>query len=534
MTTTYRPFVTWIVLFVGSIMYNFYLLKFPVNFYDEGIILTGADRVLKGHLPYLDFWSMYPPGQYFTLALLFKLFGTSILTERVYDIVIRSMISPFVYVFIKKLGLSNAIAIAGWSIALIYLGTFGFPAYPIYPAILLIFFGVYFVVHYMETNQSQHLIYAGIFTTAGALFRHDLAGMAAMSVLLTLIVRHVAGRETCFHPSMSFIFGILLTGLPVSIYLASVIGMPLVVDQLLLTPAEIMPKYRWLPYPTSLSFNSIQFYVYPFTLFAGFFASLFFIFRLRSQSRLSYGMFLLSLVGILFLNQARIRSDSIHLLPAVLLSAMIGPILFYVLYKSLTQNIITQLGSVCGYLLLAMIIVPLAKPIYHKLHSIDSGYFTFSKNSYRLGCAEVSTDLQDLVLFLKKSTNEDDAIYVGVENHDRFIANDVIIYFLTDRPYATKYHELHPGVTNTLAIQNDIIQDIENASVSTMVLAPRYWNEPNATRVDANIDCLDNYIREKYKFTQKFGKYEVWTRKSTGVVARQSAAPTGNTAALVH
>lgn len=533
MPSTYRKVFIWIALFVFSILYNFYLLKIPVNIYDEGIILTGADRVLKKQLPYIDFWTMYPPGQYFTLAFLFKLFGTSILTERIYDIAVKSLLAIITCAAIKKTCSSNAIAITGWFIALIYIGKFEFPAYPVYSAILLILVGVYFIIDYIQNNKTQHLIYAGFIITTAFMFRHDLAGMAAISIIFTLFLKNILENKTFFRSGFTFISGMLLVGLPILIYLANAIGIPLIIDQILLTPAEIMPRYRSLSYPTSLSYNSIQFYVYPFVLFAGFSVSIISIIRLKLHNRLSYGLFLLSLIGIFFLNQLRVRSDSIHLLPVVLLSSNVGPILFYILYKKTKDNLQVKLSRASAYLLLTIITVPLINPVFQKIKSINSNYFTLSNNSYRSGYAYVEKSLQDLVLYIKNNTNINDTIYVGVDNHDHFIINDVIIYFLANRSCATKYHELHPGVTNTLNIQNDIIQEIEDTSAKLIILAPRYWKEPNETRIDSKIDCLDNYIREKYEFKKAFGIYKVWSQKSS-VANTQQGTTTNSNSAVLH
>jgi hypothetical protein len=40
---------------------------------DEGIILQGAERILRGQVPYRDFFSFFTPGSYYLLALLFKI-----------------------------------------------------------------------------------------------------------------------------------------------------------------------------------------------------------------------------------------------------------------------------------------------------------------------------------------------------------------------------------------------------------------------------------------------------------------------------
>ena len=49
---------------------------------DEGIVLQGAQRILDGQVLYRDFFSFYTPGSYYLFALLFKLFGSSMLVAR--------------------------------------------------------------------------------------------------------------------------------------------------------------------------------------------------------------------------------------------------------------------------------------------------------------------------------------------------------------------------------------------------------------------------------------------------------------------
>ena len=39
-------------------MYLFPIIKMPIGVYDEGVILTGADRIQKGYVPYKDFWTI--------------------------------------------------------------------------------------------------------------------------------------------------------------------------------------------------------------------------------------------------------------------------------------------------------------------------------------------------------------------------------------------------------------------------------------------------------------------------------------------
>ena len=67
------------------------------DFYDEGLILVGAMRVAAGQVPHRDFYANYGPGQFYTLAWLFDLFGSSVFVERIYDLTLRSAIVAAAY-----------------------------------------------------------------------------------------------------------------------------------------------------------------------------------------------------------------------------------------------------------------------------------------------------------------------------------------------------------------------------------------------------------------------------------------------------
>src|SRR5262249_3711640 len=49
---------------------------------DEGIVLQGAHRILAGQVPYRDFFTFYTPGSFYFTAVLFRIFGDSILVAR--------------------------------------------------------------------------------------------------------------------------------------------------------------------------------------------------------------------------------------------------------------------------------------------------------------------------------------------------------------------------------------------------------------------------------------------------------------------
>ncbi|HLY62086.1 MAG TPA: glycosyltransferase family 39 protein [Terriglobia bacterium] len=69
---------------------------------DEGIILQGTERILRGEVLYRDFFSYFTPGSYYLLALLFKVFGDSLLVARTALAVYGGLFSAFTYLMARR------------------------------------------------------------------------------------------------------------------------------------------------------------------------------------------------------------------------------------------------------------------------------------------------------------------------------------------------------------------------------------------------------------------------------------------------
>ena len=495
-----------LILSIASAVCHVPVLHMRLNVYDEGIVLAGADRVLQGDVPYRDFWSMYPPGQFYTLAFLFKLFGTSVLVERIYDLAIRSLLALCGFLVTRKLGLSTGAAVAGWAMALVWTASTWFAAYPVYVALALIWMSLLLYLHYLENKQARWLFCSGLVMALGAAFRHDLGGMAALVLLVALVLEKAIGTEGRWRSLGAYLGGALSAGLPVVIYLIAAVGVGPLVDQLIVTPADVMPRYRWLPYP-AFSFDALAFYLFPLTLGLGLGLSLVLIVRKKERDRFTYGLFVLSLTGLLFLNQVRVRSDEIHLFPAAMAGMLVLP--------GLVSFVLSSSSKAAKALALVLVLTASALFVGRAgdwIESLSGDDFVLSRRSAmgRAGFARMDPELKDVVSFIEDHTAENEAIYVGVKNHDQFTINDVIVPFVAGRPYATRYHELHPGVTTTLGVQQEIVQELETAPVGLIVLREDYWPEPNQTRVDGHVDLLDRYIAEHYALVEEFGPYELY------------------------
>lgn len=89
----------------------------------------------------------------------------------------------------------------------------------------------------------------------------------------------------------------------------------------------------------------------------------------------------------------------------------------------------------------------------------------------------------EVVQILDREDRQRRPIFSGLLRHDNVFVNDVSIYFLAGRGSATRYQELHLGVTTTRAVQQEMVAEFDANRPERLVLAT--WenpNEPNASR----------------------------------------------------
>jgi hypothetical protein len=124
---------------------------------------------------------------------------------------------------------------------------------------------------------------------------------------------------------------------------------------------------------------------------------------------------------------------------------------------------------------------------------------------------------------VNQSISRDATIFVGLNRHDVVITNDVISYFVLNRKSSTRYHELHPAVADTAAVQREIIGDLRDENVDMLIL--RYiFSDQHLERVKKDFQknlphvgatVLDEFIREHYVPVERFGSYTVWRQKGS-------------------
>ncbi|MEM3000939.1 MAG: hypothetical protein QXP41_01930 [Candidatus Nitrosocaldus sp.] len=496
-----------LILFITTIWY-IPIINLPPGVYDEGIILVGAERILKGEIPHRDFFSLYFPGQIYTLAGIFRLFGTSILTERIYDIIIKASLSFTIFLITRFLS-SNLMALIGWAMSLLWITISSFPGYAVYPSLLFAYLGIYFILVYIKQGGLSFVILSAIIIVLATLFRQDIGGFAGISITILLILKKLNDKEKGWLPLVYYIVGGITGILTIVLYFYLNSAIKPMFNDLIVYPLTEFTKYRNLPYPPP-SLSSLPFYTFPATLFSGLLVSVFFMKR-KIQPIITYGIFLISLFGILCLNQVRIRSDLIHLLPIALTSILLSPILIHNLpIKPFSGNKLRMIIWMSFFILSG---ITLYKPVVIKFPSLPWDYTIKVTNPdiQRAKYLKLSESLRDAVVYIMRNTPEEEYIYVGVKNHDRLVINHPIIYFIAERNCPARFHGFDPNLTET--IQNDVVTNLKEKAVRLIVLTPEApWEEPSLNKTDEEIDIIDNYIANNFELKERFGLYEIWVK----------------------
>jgi len=514
-----------ILLFIiFAVVYVFIGTSGGLNIYDEAVGLLGGERVAGGELPYLDFWTMYAPGFYYLTSIVGEIFGNNIM-------VFRIMINLIVLVgIISILNIGRQLYQNSYGIlpafhALIWLSGYFLYGKAIPVALSLCFVSILFFIGYFKTGRSRSLIFAGLTAAIVMFFRHDFGAylfIAQSIVLLTLSSPSRSDNQAKRKDIIKYWAATAAIALPLGIYFISAVGFNNLYIHLIEIPSKIFAEYRSLPIPIPFMSESasvggqikeilfsIVFYVPPI------------IFLITLMQLISAGKsknenirsipyiikMLIMIAGALMYSQALIRSDAEHVMPSMIFAMLLLPGIFENIKISKLRIVLTLAASLFLMLLPSLNKAQTLSKIYL---SSDSYELTADKASGVKVDAEWGKNFDAMIHFMQSEIPAEEKIYVGNYSHDRILLNDIMIYYISGRASATKYHELHPGVSTTEPVQKEMIEELKSNSVNYIVLCDNNeFLEPNKSRVSSEVYLLDEYIAENYRELKTFGGYKI-------------------------
>jgi hypothetical protein len=468
------------------------------NIYDEGVVVFGALRLLAGDVPHRDFWTMYPPGVFLLFAGVFELFGRSLFVERAASLILNALLIALCFESVdRRAGLVRAAWVAG--LAAMWIAAARFNVSPVVPALLIAVLAARVAARAAASGDARRGAVAGLMVAVMALFRHDLAVYSSAAILLVLAgATWRRAIESGLRTTVAFAAVLTATTGAFVLGLVAAAGAAPVTAQLVTFPLFEFAAVRELPYPSPalaivpplLSTLALVFAVRAFT---------------THRARMLEAA-MLAATGLLFTGQSLVRSDFSHVVPSFVIGlTAFGAALPAVRWRA--RRVAAHTAVVLALALFTVTAVPPGEPPATHPFSLDRAAGLRSPANPR--------PYEQAILLVRDLAAAGEPIFVGNDRHDRIFINDVLFYALADRPSATRYHELHPGVATTAPVQREIIQELEARQVQVVVIrTERHPPESaNASSQSSGVTLLDDHIRMAFESIATFEDYDVRKRR---------------------
>ena len=535
------------------------LLSFSIypslEMYDNGIIVSGADAVLQGKFPYRDFWTMYAPGQFYLTALLFRMFEPQLYLACLIGIVSKAIIVTSGYAALKRYIGKKWLPELGAVVLALFLVRMGNETFPTFPAAALAMQALLLMERGLAQRRLYQLFAAGLFTALAACFRHDMGFYTAVALsfgaaFISKMQPQPASWREIMRMLGAYWGGILLIGVPVAAFFLYHVPFQDFYENLIHIPSAIYPEVRRLPWVgvkqlqdtfTAMQTSKPPMYVLmmgvrEFVVYVPFLVAIPALYH--SAHQLWQGkkngeaanaaqpfVLLASLLCLLMTLKGAVRPAPHHLAQSIVLAIPVGLLMAPALLKTGAAEAAEKfILAAC----LSLACIPLAATDFIGYDRVMGGLYKLGAENNvidrcknpalpRLRCmmAYYQSDRRNVMVadFLRQRTPPDAPIYIGAGRHDKIFWNSVMMYFMAERPAATKWAELHPGVQTRAETQMHMIEEMRRTPPGFLVLDTDWdtVHENNLSSKSSGIHFLDNWLRECYKEVARFESIHLMT-----------------------
>jgi hypothetical protein len=538
---TLRRSASWAaVVAVGLGAFVLLLLAMPreLNTFDEGIILSGAMRVLAGEVLHRDFYSLYGPAQYYAVAAALDLTPHQFLAARLWDVAIRAATIAAIFAVLRPvvpLVLALAFAALG-GVCLLLVATY---LYPVFPCILLAVIATAQVTRFATGRAGRgSMLGAGLCAGAAALFRYDAGFMlAAANMLALLVLGWVAGARPrrVLAGVLAYAGGCALVFVPPAIAYLLVAPVGAWVDDIITYAMHHYASGRGMPFPRpgDLLVDPADAIVYvPLLAAALAGVELFRRARRRAAGLDPAAAYLIAfgIAAFVLFFKGVVRVSPIHMMLAIV------PALIVIGLAAASWR---RHGAAVRALLvvaIAAVLIPAASTgrdyLIRNRRVADrsvagwlvtkAGLMTPSamlppgcEPTPALRFATVFIDYALVSNYIDAHSRPDERILVAPGRHDKIFVNPMALYFTTGRLPATHWSEYDPGIQNRADVQQTMIAELQRYDVRWIV-RDTYFDthiEPNLSAVSTGVKLMDTYIDEHYRPVARSGQVTVWLRK---------------------
>jgi hypothetical protein len=431
--------------------------------------------------------------------------------------------------------------------------------YPVFPCLLFSLLGLYCMVPlYQGSRAVTALLASGICVGITTLFRHDVGIATAVGGAFTLglfhMTRELGARQkirVLLRSATIYSGGIAIPlVLPLALLLAAGVAHDMLVD-LVLIPARTYVRMRLLPFPSVLELArdvihlrhrrlgsdeaSPAVYLPILGVLLGVLTLADFGKYRRTatsaedQALASQRLWILvqlTVFSLLFFFKGWVRPVATHMALAIIPSLVII-IVCQMQARSRAAKILSAIGIAC-LLLISLAPMWYADARFERnlawtadgsgvsgLAGSDNGGCFPPLELERVRCFYTRQQYLPVIRYIQQHTADNEAIFVGNDRHDKIYVNDVLFYFVSNRPPVTKWHQFDPGVQTTMEIQSHMVGELQTRRARYVVLSSKWDNveEPNESARSSGVTLLDQYIRTNYRAVAAFGPISILERR---------------------
>lgn len=502
-------------------------LRWPLRGFDEGVLLTDAMLLLRGKALYRDFYSNYPPGIFWTIAGLWKLFGVDPVVLRCLGVAIHAGLSVVAGRIAGRAG-GRRFSLLAAGLVLAWTGLLGGVPFGWLAALLAALVFVERLGAFLTDGRGR-LAAAGLALGAVGGYRHDL--LVYLGLALAALVVAWAVRNGTVRPPDD-VLRAALPGVATAAAFLAVVFLPaflragfarvaadLYFDQVRwVMPSRLLPLPDLLRAVPALGLRLPAFAARPFegavalSLAGPLLGAAALLVARRARRRIDPDLLLVLALAVAVLPQLLGRKDVYHALytvaPALVLAS--------VLAERAATAPLPSLGPVAACAAAAALALPVvASPgtLFRRLPAAavpgpSARYGGLPETSAANAAAR-----REVFAFLDARGRPGDPVFVGCADHRHPILSEMELYFLADRTGATRYMQFDPGIVGRRDVQEEMVRELEEVrptaavlSRTTLLAEPKRAGPPGAT-------LLDDYLATRYRSVATAGPYLLLERR---------------------
>ncbi|MDZ4772941.1 MAG: hypothetical protein SGI72_07375 [Planctomycetota bacterium] len=483
----------------------------PIDVYDEGLLLTHADSLAHGAVPYRDFYANYPPGVLLLVAGVWKLTGSSVIGVRVLGLIVQALIAWFVGRFAARAthgpnAGTNQLRFSWLACGATFLWLRHGPIWPTAWLAGLLCALISFDLALRARDSSMRWFVVGASFGLVACMRHDLFVYASVLFALVLVAARIAKVPLAYPPRAAIVSLLVGASLPIVLVFGWILAkadwrqpyLDLYRDQV-----DSMLPGRVLPLPGLWKFDRLAVGVW-----IGIVAPIVWLAQLW-RGRRSLALNALGLLAVAGLPQMLNRTDTHHVVYGLAPGLGVLAIAAQDSLERVRSFSLRIAASLALFVLLAggLLGVRLRTGREWVPFSVARAQGTPARTK------ELALARERVVAFVAEHSRATDPIFVGCEQHARVFISEMDLYYLCDRRGGVRRMQFDPNLTNRVDEQEKMIAEMDARHVNVVVLAP-YLDprEPNDSR-KRDSELFDRWLGEHFEVVERAGPYQLLLRR---------------------